>query len=70
MSALDDLRSVVRIARAASSGVIGNAPRIAKAETALADVAELIGRVDYVCRNGEGMIALRAALAKVTGGAA
>jgi hypothetical protein len=39
---LADLRSVVRIARAASVGVTGNEPRIAAAERAIAGVAELI----------------------------
>ncbi|MUV13543.1 hypothetical protein [Noviluteimonas gilva] len=36
---------------------------------ARAAVAELIERVDYLCRTGEGMIALRAALKHVRGDA-
>ena len=39
---LADLRGVVRIAKAASTGVAGNAPRIERAEQAIAAVAELI----------------------------
>lgn len=42
---LADLRSVVRIAKAASVGVTGNAPRIERAEKAIAAVAELIEAV-------------------------
>lgn len=41
-SALEDLRGVVRIARAASTGVPGNAPRIERAGRAIAAVAELV----------------------------
>lgn len=40
--ALDALRGVVRIAKAASIGVTGNTPRIANAEAALADVDALL----------------------------
>ena len=39
---LADLRSVVRIAKAASTGIAGNVPRIERAEQAIAAVAELI----------------------------
>lgn len=39
---LADLRGVVRIARAATFGQAGAAPRIARAERAIATVAELI----------------------------
>lgn len=39
---LADLRSVVRIAKAASIGVTGNALRIEKAEAAIVALAELI----------------------------
>lgn len=35
MSAIDDLRGVVRIAKAASIGVTGNGPRIERAERAI-----------------------------------
>ncbi|WP_447896785.1 hypothetical protein [Stenotrophomonas acidaminiphila] len=39
---LTDLRDVVRIAKAASFGVPGNAPRIERAEKAIAALATLI----------------------------
>ena len=37
-----DLQGVVRIAKAASIGVTGNTPRLARAEAAIAAVVELI----------------------------
>jgi len=42
---LEDLRGVVRIAKAASVGVTGNGPRIERAEAGIAAVAELIEAV-------------------------
>jgi hypothetical protein len=39
---LADIAGVVRIAKAASVGVTGNVPRIARAELALAAVADLV----------------------------
>lgn len=74
---LADLRGVVRIAKAASFGVSGNAPRSARAEAAIAAVAELIeaaGSIRDALNHPDGVSvaqydALCAALAGVQGGA-
>lgn len=44
MSALEDLRGVIRIAKAASYGVTGNQPRIERAEKAITAVAGLVDK--------------------------
>lgn len=75
MSAMDNLRGVVRIARAASVGVSGNGPRIERAEVAIAAVAELIEAATAATEeryhdgnsSREACDRLRAALARVQG---
>lgn len=64
------LRGVIRIAKAASVGVTGNAPRIAAAEAAVAAVAELIEAGKEYAEHSEviGPQRLVAALARVQGG--
>ena len=57
---LADLRGVVRIARAASIGVSGNASRIERAEAAIAAVAELIEADKVFDEEREGFNALYA----------
>ena len=69
---LADLRSVVRIAKAASVGVTGNAPRIERAEKAIAAVAELIEAARIVATHQDASISaewdrLDAALANCGG---
>lgn len=71
---LDELRSVARIAKAASIGVTGNAPRIERAEAAIAAVSDLIAAATAVSDRDwtflgdserRDMYALRAALTRV-----
>lgn len=74
VGALADLRGVIRIAKAASIGVTGNAPRIAKAEAAVEVLAEFIEAVMAEREaTGQDLAAARArtiaVLARMQGGA-
>ena len=74
MSAVDDLRGVARIAKAASGGVSGNTPRIERAEQAITAVAELLAAAEPATQivmgslTDEEMKRLRAALAACKAG--
>lgn len=73
VDALADLRVVLRIAKAASIGVTGNAPRIAKAEAAVELLADFIEAVKAEREaSGQDLAAARARtialLARVGGG--
>lgn len=50
MSAVTDLRGVIRIAKAASIGVTGNVPRIERAEQAVIAVLELTTAANELSR--------------------
>lgn len=50
MSAVTDLRGVIRIAKAASIGVAGNVPRIERAEQAVIAVLELTTAANELSR--------------------
>jgi hypothetical protein len=65
---LADLRGLVRIAKAASVGVTGNAARIERAERAIANVAELIEAAKYAEQDEytrRACVRLHAALARL-----